>query len=75
MDLKLLTGGWLIFLLIGGQTAYGQTDSTAAGMDRARWQEDSALIRRLADTILTDGRAYDNLRTLTKKVGVPLTSY
>jgi carboxypeptidase Q len=35
--------------------------------------EDSALIRRLADTILTDGSAWANLRTLTKKVGARLS--
>lgn len=60
-------------LVSGGLTALGQTDSVAAGMDRARWESDSALIRRLADTILTDGRAYENLRILTKKVGARLS--
>ncbi len=34
---------------------------------------DSLLIRRLADTILTDGRAYSNLRLLTKTVGARLS--
>ena len=34
---------------------------------------DSALIRRLADTILTDGSAWVNLRTLTKQVGARLS--
>jgi hypothetical protein len=34
---------------------------------------DSALIRRLADTILTDGKAYGNLSVLTKQVGARLS--
>src|ERR1700755_1245921 len=32
-------------------------------------QDDSLLIRRIADTILTDGKAYGDLTTLTKNVG------
>lgn len=35
--------------------------------------EDSLLIRRLADTILTDGRTYGNLHLLTKTVGPRLS--
>jgi len=35
--------------------------------------EDSTLIRRLADTILTDGKTYGNLRNLTKGVGQRLS--
>lgn len=35
--------------------------------------EDSALIRRLADTILTDGKTYGNLKGLTKTVGARLS--
>ena len=35
--------------------------------------EDSLLIRRLADTILTDGRTYGNLHLLTKTVGARLS--
>lgn len=73
MNIKLLTGGWLIFLLIGSLNVVGQADSIGMGIDRARFVEYSALIRRLADTILTDGRAYDNLRVLTKKVGARLS--
>ncbi|HXD76170.1 MAG TPA: hypothetical protein VN616_00110, partial [Puia sp.] len=73
MNLKLLTGGWSLFLLIGSLTAVGQVDTSVTGIDRARFQADSALIRRLADTILTDGRTYENLRTLTKKVGPRLS--
>src|SRR5580698_3962900 len=32
-------------------------------------KEDSVFIRKLADEILTDGKAYSNLKTLTKTVG------
>lgn len=32
-------------------------------------QEDSAMIKRISDEILTQGRAYENLRHLTKKIG------
>jgi carboxypeptidase Q len=32
-------------------------------------QEDSAMIKRLSDEILTHGKAYENLRHLTKKIG------
>lgn len=39
----------------------------------AQTAEDSVLIRRLADTILTDGKAYGNLRVLTKTVGARLS--
>ena len=83
MDPKLLAGSLLIFLLVTVNVARGQVDSSrvTVGMDRAvisspeqgRWTDDSVLIRRLADTILTDARAYDNLRTLTKKVGARLS--
>jgi len=79
MNLKLLTGGWLIFLLTGNLSGYSQADTagaggaTRAGVDRVQWEADSGMIRRLADTIFTDGRAYDNLRTLTKKVGARLS--
>jgi carboxypeptidase Q len=36
--------------------------------------EDSIMIRRIADEILVNGRAYENLRTLTKQVGQRLTA-
>jgi len=36
--------------------------------------EDSIMIRRIADEILVNGKAYDNLRDLTKKVGPRLTA-
>ncbi len=32
-------------------------------------QEDSVFIKRISDEILTNGRSYDNLRELTKKIG------
>src|SRR6476620_9270722 len=35
--------------------------------------EDSLFIRRMADQILVDGKAYDDLRTLTKTVGARLS--
>lgn len=35
-------------------------------------QEDSLLIRAIADEILVNGKAYDNLRVLTKQVGARL---
>jgi len=80
MKAKLLSGNLLFFLLVWswmvfapGGSAFGQADSAEMGIDQARYLEDSALIRRLADTILTDGQAYDNLRVLTKKVGARLS--
>ena len=36
-------------------------------------QEDSTMIRAIADEILVNGKAYDNLRVLTKQVGSRLT--
>ncbi len=36
-------------------------------------QEDSAMIRRIANEILTNGKAYSNLKTLTKTVGPRLS--
>jgi carboxypeptidase Q len=65
MYLKLLSGGLLLFLLVT-INGFGQTAAVGAAAD-------SALIRRLADTILTDGSAWANLRTLTKKVGARLS--
>jgi carboxypeptidase Q len=35
-------------------------------------QEDSVMIRKIANEILTNGKAYDNLRVLTKQVGARL---
>jgi carboxypeptidase Q len=73
MKAKWLAGIALFFLFLSGRVAFGQADSSAMVIDRSRFVEDSALIRRLADTILTDGQAYDNLRVLTKKVGARLS--
>jgi hypothetical protein len=77
MYLKLLTGGLLLFLLVT-INGFGQGPSVrAAGASGAARMSDpaadSALIRLLADTILTDGSAWANLRTLTKKVGARLS--
>lgn len=36
--------------------------------------QDSIMIRRIADEILVNGKAYENLRTLTKQVGPRLTA-
>src|SRR5260221_1163786 len=62
MHPKLLKSNLLLFfLVIMALSGFGQTGG------------DSLLIRRLADTILTDGRAYSNLRLLTKTVGARLS--
>lgn len=61
MGLNLLRGSLLLFSLAGFTRALGQT------------ADDSALIRRLADTILTDGKTYTNLTLLTKHVGARLS--
>lgn len=50
-----------IVLFLNGFTAFCQN-------------EDSVMIRRIADEILVNGKAYENLRTLTKKVGPRLTA-
>lgn len=34
--------------------------------------EDSIFIKRISDEILTNGKAYENLRHLTKKIGARL---
>jgi carboxypeptidase Q len=80
---KLLTGSLLFFLLVT-ITSFGQAPAlpSAAALpvgpgSRSRAEntssEDSLLIRRLADTILTDSKTYGNLRTLTKTVGARLS--
>src|ERR1700727_2278827 len=61
MALNLLKSSILFLFLVAFSRAVGQT------------ADDSVLIRRLADTILTDGKAYGNLRTLTKTVGARLS--
>ena len=61
MDRKWLAASLLLFFLV------------TAGEGFAQKEADSVLIRRLADTILTDSKAYSNLRTLTKTVGARLS--
>lgn len=61
MGLKLLKGSLLFLLLVVFGSVSAQTG------------DDSVLIRRLADTILTDGKAYHNLWALTKHVGARLS--
>ncbi|MDO6432948.1 M20/M25/M40 family metallo-hydrolase [Flavitalea sp. BT771] len=62
MSYKLLTAALILFLVTG------------IGPDvRAQASEDSAFLRRLADVILTDGKAYEDLRVLTKTVGPRLS--
>jgi carboxypeptidase Q len=65
MGPKLLTGSLLLFFLVSTTRTFSQSVAATA--------EDSALIRRLADTILTDGKAYGNLRVLTKTIGARLS--
>ncbi|HEY4108215.1 MAG TPA: hypothetical protein VGM48_04335, partial [Puia sp.] len=61
MGRKWLAVDLLLFFLVTGGSGFGQN------------ADDSVLIRRLADTILTDSKAYMNLRTLTKTVGARLS--
>ena len=51
----------LLFLSFAvlGTTVSGQTD-------------DSVMIKKISDEILTNGKAYENLRHLTKKIGARL---
>lgn len=51
-------GKFLLVVLfsVAGITAFGQ-------------KEDSLLIKKVSDEILTNGKAYENLRVLTKKIG------
>jgi len=51
---------------------FAQTGGYEAG-GYGQMGDDSAMIRRLADTILTDGKTYGNLKVLTKKVGARLS--
>jgi len=44
-----------------------------AAINAAAQSDDSIFIRRLADEILENGKAYDNLRSLTKGVGARLS--
>ena len=54
--------------MLRGSAAGGPAHATVGATT-----EDSLLIRRLADTILTDGRTYGNLHLLTKTVGPRLS--
>ena len=47
---------FIFLLFIAAQTVLAQ-------------KEDSTFIKRISDEILTNGKAYDNLRNLTKKIG------
>jgi len=75
---KLLSVGLVLFICMGfGSNGRGQgpmdgasaANAPVKGMD----PEDSAFLRKLADIVLTDGRAYEDLRVLTKKVGARLS--
>src|ERR1700676_915803 len=73
MHYKLLTGSLLLFLAVGmGQRAPAQ-GGAAGKAESARLtpaaHEDSLFLRRLADEILVNGKAYSNLRVLTKTIG------
>ena len=62
---KLLSVGLVLFICMGlGLNGRGQ-----GPMDGA----DSIFLRKLADVVLTDGKAYEDLRVLTKKVGARLS--
>jgi carboxypeptidase Q len=61
MHPKLLSFSLLIFLLAAFNRGMAQTS------------EDSTLIRHLAETILTDGKTYNDLKFLTKGVGARLS--
>ena len=45
---------------------------TAFGFVSSAQNTDSLMIRRIADEILINGKAYDNLRYLTKQIGARL---
>ena len=72
MYLKLF-GGVLLFILLVSIKGFGQTAGLTNLPPDGGPVLDSIFIRRLADTILTDGSAWANLRTLTKKVGARLS--
>jgi carboxypeptidase Q len=66
---KLLTAGLLLFLGAGmRQAGFAQAGSGKTASVAGR-SEDSLFLRRLADEILVNGKAYSNLRTLTKTIG------
>ncbi|HVV06406.1 MAG TPA: M20/M25/M40 family metallo-hydrolase [Puia sp.] len=64
---KLLSVGLVLFIGMGlGLNGRGQGPIVGTS-------EDSAFLRKLADIVLTDGKAYEDLRILTKKVGARLS--
>ena len=73
------TGGLANALAGNGGPAIGATagrssaGEAAGGSPIGATADDSLLIRRLADTILTDGKTYGNLHLLTKTVGPRLS--
>jgi hypothetical protein len=83
MDPKLLKSNLLLFFLVtvalsafaqtGGPVTGGAAPATVPAVPAMDATADSLLIRRLADTILTDGRTYGNLHLLTKTVGARLS--
>jgi carboxypeptidase Q len=46
----------------------------AAGVASYAQQDDSSMIRKISNEILANGRAYENLRQLTKQIGARLTA-
>ncbi|HVU56119.1 MAG TPA: M20/M25/M40 family metallo-hydrolase [Puia sp.] len=79
---KLLSTGWVLFICAGlGLKGFGQgpivgrqVDGASAPVKGGAFDtEDSAFLRKLADIVLTDGKAYGDLWTLTKKVGARLS--
>lgn len=73
---NLLTLSLALFFVAGiEQAGFSQTGTAKTAIissDQSRLA-DSALIRRLADEILLNGKAYSNLHTLTKTVGSRLS--
>jgi carboxypeptidase Q len=61
MDLHMRKISFLFFAIVFSFTAFAQN-------------EDSLFIRKLADEVLVNGKAYENLRDLTKNIGARLTA-
>jgi carboxypeptidase Q len=72
---KWLTLGFIFLLWIGNNQQLDAQGGplTPVPARKAPGTEDSLFIRRLADEILVNGRAYSNLRILTKTVGARLS--
>ncbi|HXB92798.1 MAG TPA: M20/M25/M40 family metallo-hydrolase [Puia sp.] len=87
MDRNWLKGSLLLFFLVttgagfaqgGASSATHPIRQTVISADEgpgtgSAFADDSILIRQLADVILTDSKAYNNLRTLTKTIGARLS--